>query len=196
MLFRSLPFCLMMLVPSHPLDVVPRSRLMAQVTLIDLGVRLTGDLGRDHLEMHHVVARRGLVALGAVLGGRRGVPELRDRPLRRCVALGTVLAEKLEVPILVGMASGAIQDGLFRGKARMAFRSVARWPVSADPVEEVFPHHSVFTDGWVVGFQLAEADPGQRQVVHVGRALVNSLMLAVAFAAAAYVGVERGRLAL
>ena len=105
---------LMVLVPTNSLDVVPRGRLVAQVALVDFGVRLTGDLGRDHLKMHHVMARRRLMALSAVLGGRRGVPKLRNRPLRRRMALGTILAEQFDVSILVGMAGRAIQDRLLR----------------------------------------------------------------------------------
>lgn len=73
------------------------------------------------------------------------MPELGDRPLRRPVALGTVLAEQLEVPILFGMAGRAIQDRLLRGEARMAFPLVVHGLVLADPVEEVFPDPVVFT---------------------------------------------------
>ena len=63
-------FCLMVLVIAHALDVVPRSRLVALVTLVDFGARLTSHLGRNHLKVHHVMARRRLMALRAVLGGR------------------------------------------------------------------------------------------------------------------------------
>ena len=103
--------------PAQSFNNVPQGRLMALVTLADFGTRLAGDLGH-HVETHlHIVARRRLVALDAVHGFGRRMPELRDRPLRRPVALGTVLAEERLVPILGGMAGHAIQDRLLRGEA-------------------------------------------------------------------------------
>ena len=59
----------MMLVKADAFDVVPRGGLMAEKALVDLGIRLAGDFHGDHLKVHHVVARRGLVALGAGLRG-------------------------------------------------------------------------------------------------------------------------------
>ena len=38
---------------------------MAEEALVHLGVRLSADRLVDHLEVHHVMARRGLMALGA-----------------------------------------------------------------------------------------------------------------------------------
>ena len=61
---------LMVLVKANALDIVPRSRLVALVTLVDFGGRLPGHLGRNHFKMHHVVARRCLMALSTVLRGR------------------------------------------------------------------------------------------------------------------------------
>ena len=55
----------MVLVAGSAFDVVPRGGLMAEEALVHLGIRLTGDLHGDHLKVHHVVARRGLVALVA-----------------------------------------------------------------------------------------------------------------------------------
>ena len=60
----------MVLVPTDSFDVVPRIRLMAQEALVHLGVFLTSDRFRHHLEMHHVVAWGRLMALGAIT--RRG----------------------------------------------------------------------------------------------------------------------------
>ena len=57
----------MMLVKADALDVVPRGGLMAEEALIDLGVRLAGHFHGDHLKVHHVVARRSLMALRAGL---------------------------------------------------------------------------------------------------------------------------------
>ncbi len=55
-----------MLVPAGSQDVVPRGRLVTLITLVDPRVWLTGDAGRDHLEVHHVVAGRSLMALRAI----------------------------------------------------------------------------------------------------------------------------------
>ena len=134
-----------MLVIANAFDVVPSRRLVALVTLVDFGDGLAGHLGRNHLKMHHVMARRGLVALGAIRGFWRRMSELWDRPFGRPVALGAVLAEEFEVPILGGMAGRAIQDRLLRGEARMAFQPVALRLVLADPVKKVFPHEFVDT---------------------------------------------------
>ena len=57
---------LMVLIPTNAEDIVPRGGLVAQKTLAYVGMRLAGHAGRDHLEMHHVMARRGLMALGTV----------------------------------------------------------------------------------------------------------------------------------
>ena len=185
----------MVLVIANAFDVVPGGRLVAQITLVDFGVRLTSDLGRDHLKMHHVMARRRLMALSAVLGCRRRMPKFRDRPFRRRVTLRTILAEELDVPILGGMASRAIQDRLLRGEARMTFQPVTHGLMLTDPGEEIFPHPFVFTVWRMVGLQLAEADLRQRQMVHLGRLLLASPMLGVALDAATHVGMKRGRLA-
>ena len=56
-----------MFVKADALDVVPRSRLMAQETLVHLRVGLTGDRHRNHFEVHHVMAGRRLMALRARL---------------------------------------------------------------------------------------------------------------------------------
>lgn len=136
---------LMVLVPAKSFNVVPRSRLVAFVTLVDFGARLTSDLGRYHLKMRHVVAWRCLVALGTILGAGRRVPELRDRPFRCRVALSTILAEQLDVPILAGMAARTIQNCLLRSKARMTFQAAARRLVLINPIEKVFPQQFVDT---------------------------------------------------
>ena len=57
----------MVFVESDSFDVVPRSRLMAEETLVHLRVGFAGDFHGDHLEVHHVVAGRGLMALRAGL---------------------------------------------------------------------------------------------------------------------------------
>ena len=62
---QSLAPELVVLVPSHAADIVPRIGLMAEVALLDPGVLLVRDHHRDHVEVAHVVARRRLVALRA-----------------------------------------------------------------------------------------------------------------------------------
>ena len=94
---------------------------MALVTLVDLGARLPSYLGRYLIEMHHVMAGRGLVALSTIGGVGRRMPILWDRPLRRSMALRTVLAEQFAVRILGGVAGRTIQDCFLRREARMAF---------------------------------------------------------------------------
>lgn len=84
-----------MFVITNAFDVVPRSGLMAAITLVnlngpaaagDLRIFLSGDLFRNHFKVHHVMTGRRLMALRAGLRGGRRVTELRDRPLRRRVA--------------------------------------------------------------------------------------------------------------
>jgi len=60
----------MMLEPADALDVIPRIRPVTLKALIDLGMLLTGNAFVHHLKMHHVMAWRRLMALGAVFGGR------------------------------------------------------------------------------------------------------------------------------
>lgn len=88
---------------------------MALETLIHACVRFTSDAGRDHLEVHHVVAGRCLMALGTVHRARRWVTELGNCPLVGRVALGAILTEQLEVAIVVRVASRAVQ-GRFAGR--------------------------------------------------------------------------------
>ena len=63
----------MMFVKADSLDVVPRGRLMTEETLAYLCVWLARDAHRNHFEVHHVVARRGLMALRARLRDRKSV---------------------------------------------------------------------------------------------------------------------------
>ena len=132
-----------MFVKADAFDVVPGRGLVAEEALIHLGLLHASGLHRNHFEVHHVMAGRCLMALDAVHGFRRRMAELGDRPLRRPVALGAVLAEELDVPILVGMAGRAIQDRFLRGE--VPFRPVAHGLVTAYPVEEVFSHPYVLT---------------------------------------------------
>ncbi len=59
----------MVLIEADTFDVVPRGGLMAEKALIDLGFLHVRDGHGNHFEVHHVMARRGLVALRAGLRG-------------------------------------------------------------------------------------------------------------------------------
>ena len=76
----------MMLIPADAFDVIPRGRLMAEETLADLSLFHACDAHRNHLEVHHVVAGRSLMALSTGLRGGRRVLELRNGPSRRAMA--------------------------------------------------------------------------------------------------------------
>ena len=94
----------MMLVPTDSLDIVPRRCLMALPTLFDAGMRFSGHLCRNHLEVHHVVARRCLMTLTAIIRRRRRVLILGNCPAIGRMALGAIAAKESLVPIVVGMA--------------------------------------------------------------------------------------------
>lgn len=111
----------MMFVKTRAFDVVPRSRLVADVALIDLRVWLIGDSLRNHRKMLHIMARRGLVTLGAILRARAGVLERRNRPLGRRVAGSAVLPEQSEVFILRRVTTRAIESGFERRDERVIF---------------------------------------------------------------------------
>ena len=55
----------MMFVKADTSKIVPGGSLMAEEALVDFGVRLAANRLVDHFEVHHIVARWGLVALGA-----------------------------------------------------------------------------------------------------------------------------------
>ena len=107
----------MVLVPTSAPYVVPRIRLMTQEALVDLGVFLTGDHFRHHLEMHHVVARRRLMALGAITRGGRWMKEPCDSPSGRIVAVGAVAPKQFPVRIAIAVTACADQP-VFLGRLR------------------------------------------------------------------------------
>ncbi len=66
---------------------------MTEEALIHFGLFHARDAHRNHFEMHHVVARRSLVALRTGLRNGRRMTKLRDGPFRGAVALRAVVAE-------------------------------------------------------------------------------------------------------
>ena len=107
-----------MFVKADSLDVVPRGRLMAEEALADLRVRLARDAHRNHLEVHHVMAWRGLVTLAAGLRDGRRVAEFRDRPLRRAVTSRAVRAEESHVAVFGLVARCAVEQRFFPEQLR------------------------------------------------------------------------------
>lgn len=53
------------LIKADAFDIIPRGGLMAEEALIHFGLFHVRDSHRNHFEMHHVMARRSLMALGA-----------------------------------------------------------------------------------------------------------------------------------
>ena len=107
-----------MLVKTNATNVVPRSRLMAEEALAYLRVRLARDAHRNHFEVHHVVARRGLMALRAGLRDGRRVAEFRDRPLRPAVASRAIVSEQSHVAVFGLVARCAVEQRFFPEQLR------------------------------------------------------------------------------
>lgn len=111
---------------THSLDVIPRGRLMTKKALIQFGVRLSRERGGHHGKMHHVVARRGLVALSALGRACGWMNELRDRPLSRGVALRAVGAEETLMSIFACVAADALEHRLVGSDAGVHDRQATR----------------------------------------------------------------------
>ena len=118
----------MVLVVADALNVIPRIGLMTAIALVDLNVsatrvawaiRFAGNCLVNHFKVHHVVARRRLMALRAIRRTRRRVNEAGDCPLRRAVTLRAVLPEQLEVRVFVRVATRAVQSHLRRRDLRV-----------------------------------------------------------------------------
>lgn len=106
-----------MLIPTDALDIVPRSRLMATITLADSNIfttrisrsiRTLGHRLGNHFKVHHIVARRRLMTLRAVGRPRRGMLETGNCPLRSPVALSAILPEEFQVSVLVRVTARAV----------------------------------------------------------------------------------------
>lgn len=179
----------MVLVPPYASDVIPGSSLVAEEALVHLCVHLPGDRHRDHLEVHHIVAGRSLMALGARLAGGGGMAEFGEGPFFGAVALGAVGAEQTVVAVLGPVATDAVEQGFFAAKLRLKQGAVGL----LQPVDERIAGRVVGSGGF---FEMPQADAGEGGVIHFGRTRNIALMLAVAFHTRSDVGVEGGRLAL
>ena len=78
------------------------------------------------------------------------------------MALGTILAEQFDMPILGGMAGRTIQYRLLRIEARMTFQAATLRLVLIDPNDKVFTHLFVDTVGRLVALKLYEANLRER----------------------------------
>ena len=144
----------MVFVKADAFDVVPRSCLMAEEALVHLGLLHASSRHRNHFEVHHVMARRSLVALGAVQGSGRGMAEFRDGPFRGRVTLRAVLAEQSEVPVLVPVAGGAIQNRLLRRQVGAALPGFCFAVLLVDPAHEICRGQTVFRLGVGIALEL------------------------------------------
>ena len=177
-----------MFVVANTADVIPRSRLVAEETLADLRIGLAANLLVDHLEVHHVVARRGLVALRAGLRRGRWVAEFGDCPLRRAVALRAVGAEEADVPVFGLVTRRAVEQRL-----RALQMGRERWGIALlEPGDERRTRRIVCGSG----ADLLQTNARQGDVIHLRRARDPALMFEMAHGTCADVGVKGARLAL
>ena len=157
-----------MFVNPHSLDIDPTCRLVAHEALIDSGMGFSGHLGGYHVEMHHVMTRRGLMALSAVHRLWARVSELRKVPGRALMARGAVRSKKSKMPVLVLMTGGAIESRFQRGKV-----GVAQWACSPNLRLFAFLLEVAHKRGQLFIFDghalcLSHPELGQRPVVHYG----------------------------
>lgn len=104
----------MVLEPANALDVIKRVRPVAQETLIDRRVFLPGNHPVHHDEVTHVVARRRLMALGALLRRRRRVQESADPPGIEPVTPRALRPEQATVRFSIAVTAGTIETRFFR----------------------------------------------------------------------------------
>ena len=94
------------------LDVVERVGLVATEALIDPRLLFTADHLVHHFEVHHVMARRRLVALRAFGRFGTGVQVPADFPVRHRVAACAIGAEEPQVLVAGGVTGLAIEGSV------------------------------------------------------------------------------------
>lgn len=178
-----------MLVESRVFDVVPRRRLVALKTLVDSGVRFSRDACRDHLEVHHVMARRCLMTLSTIGRVGRGVPVFGNRPSIGCVALRTILTEQREMTVVVSVTGDTMESCL-------TYRNVRVW-CSAGMIrgDQRRSQCTAFRICRVVA-HLSQSNRHHSFVVHVRRSMGDPLMLPMTLRATTDTGMKRRRLSL
>ena len=102
-------FLLVMLIEAHVPNVWPGCRQMAAIALADLGMRLSRHFRREHFEVLHVMARRGLMALSAISRPWCGMGKAGNVPAGCCVTVHAIVAEEREVGILIAVARAAVE---------------------------------------------------------------------------------------
>lgn len=95
--------------PADAFDIVERVCTMAFETLVYLSMLPTGNTPVHHLEMHHVVTRRCLMALRAVFRSRRWVQEWGNPPSRGRMTVRAVPPKQLPMRITVAVAACAVE---------------------------------------------------------------------------------------
>ena len=135
---------LMGFIPTYSFDVVPGIGLMAQIALLDLGVRLAGDRLHYHFEMSHIImAWRRLMAFRAVLGARGGVLVPCNLSGRRNVAVGAsapkerVARVRRSPPAAADRRSTAMRILVTVAGKAIERLDVVRWVLAGDAGEPV-----------------------------------------------------------
>ncbi len=127
----------MMLQPATSLNVVPGGGLVTKIALMDLCFELSSQRPRNQGEMHHAVAGRWLVTLGALSRPQGRMAEISNRPGIEGVTLCTTITEKLLVFILGGVASNTVEQlripapSGVRGESRGLFVALNPWTLAA-----------------------------------------------------------------
>ncbi len=179
----------MMLVPADAFDIVPRRGLVALFALIDPRVRPTGYARRNHLEVHHVVTRRSLVALAAIIRFWRRMFVFGNRPVVGRVTLCTIAAKNILVAIVVRVAGSAIEDRFLQTDAVVWRNRMSQFLLKRRERESFF--------GPTVGAaENLHSDGRQQRVVHLRQTCTAPPMLQVTLLASADAGVKGGRLTL
>lgn len=156
---------------------------------------LTGHSGGNHVEVAHVVTRRGLMALGTVDRAWRWMAEIRDRPVRRQVTLNAIVSKEPVMRVLGAMTRFAVEHGFKRRDAWMSGWRFASRLVVIDPgTQPLIGLITLFRN--LTLFDLPQSNLGKSLVVHVGRSLLDALVFRMAFGAARDSGVKGRRLTL
>lgn len=95
--------------PADSFDIIERVCAMALETLVHLSMFPAGNTPVNHLEMHHVVTRRCLMALRTVFRSWRRVQEWRNPPGRSRMTVCAVPSKQLAMRITVAVAACAVE---------------------------------------------------------------------------------------
>lgn len=99
--------------PTDIFNVIERIGAMAKEALIYSCMLLPRDHSVHHHEVVHVVAWRCLMALRAILRGRRWMQEPRNSPGIEFVAARAVPSEQTPVRLSIAVTVGAVETSSF-----------------------------------------------------------------------------------